>query len=715
MDRPLPAGNPVREWAEELWARRNLVLLFTGACLAATLLGSLLAAPRYRAQARVLIEKENPNILSFQQVLNLDTTHDDYYQTQYRILKSRTLAAAVFQKLDLGRDPRYLGNDDPIKTFLEEVIEITPIRSSRLVEVGAKSTNPYRAADIANALAEAYIRLNLAVQTGTSQEAAAWLSEQLEDMKQRVETAEQALYAYQVQSGIVNLAEMEKMSAQKLTEVNTMVLKARADRIKLEKRYQRLEELKRAGGLARYQNVSEILGNPLIQQMKIRYVDLLTQEGELRQKFRDEHPRLREVHAQMATLAGRLDQEIENLVQSIATAYEEAKAREQSLEQSLAGMKAEALDLNAKAIHYEVLEREVDANRQLYTAMLMRMKEARLGEHLQANNIRIIDRAVAPTRPYQPRVLCNLLLALLVGLAGGTSLALFTARLDDTVKTPEDVRRLLEVPCLGVIPHLADQASAGPIELKSSSHPQSALAEAYRGVRTSVLFARGGSAPRSILITSAEPGEGKTLSAVNLALSMASAGERVLLVDADLRRPRLHKIFQLGNEHGLSRLIAEGLPLEAAVVRPENFQLDVIPSGPIPATPAELLGSEAMARILPELGRRWDRVVIDSAPLFNLTDSVVLSRLVDATLLVVWVGRTRPATLLRATEPIRQVGNNLIGCLLNHVESDPRSYYSYGRYYGRYGYGYRYHDRSAENDEAKKPPARDWRFWRKAA
>jgi len=719
MDRQLPASNPasspassgIRELAEELWRRRRLVLLFTAACLTVTLLGSLLATPRYRAQARVLIEKENPNILSFQQVLNLDTTHDDYYQTQYRILKSRTLAAAVFQKLDLGRDPRYVGNDDPIKTFLDQVIEITPIRQSRLVEVGAKSTDPYRAADIANALAEAYIRQNLEVQTGTSKEAAAWLTDQLEDMKQRVETTEQALYAYQVQSGIVNLEEMEKMSTQKLGEVNTMLLKARADRIKLEKRYQRLEELKRAGGPGRYQNLAEILRDPLIQQIKIRYVDLLAEEGELRQKYRDEHPRLQEVHAQMATLASRLDQEIDNLAQSIATAYEEAKAREQSLEESLEGLKSEVLDLNAKAIQYKVLEREVETNRQLYADMLKRMKEARLGEHLKANNIRIIDRAVAPTRPYQPRVLFNLVLALIVGLAGGISLALFTARLDDTVKTPEDIQRLLQVPCLGVIPHLPDKAPAESVELVANLHPQSALAEAYRGVRTSVLFVRSGSSPRSILITSAEVGEGKTLSAVNLALSMAQAGERVVLVDADLRKPRLHKIFKLGNENGLSRLIVEGIPIEQAVVRPENYQLDIIPSGPIPSTPAELLGSEAMARILQELGRRWDRVVFDSAPLFNLTDSVVLSRLVDATMLVVWVGRTRPATLLRATEPIRQVGNNLIGCLLNHVDSATQSYY----YYGRYGYGYRYHDRYAENEEEKKKPARSWRFWRKAA
>jgi polysaccharide biosynthesis transport protein len=719
MDRQLPGSNlasspassGMRDLAEELWRRRQLVMLFTVSCLAVTLLGSLLAVPRYRAQARVLIEKENPNILSFQQVLDLDTTHDDYYQTQYRILKSRTLAAAVFQKLDLGRDPRYVGNDDPIKTFLEEVIEITPIRQSRLVEVGAKSTDPYRAADIANTLSEAYIRQNLEVQTGTSKEAAAWLSDQLDDMKQRVEASEQALYAYQVQSGIVNLDEMEKMSTQKLGEVNTMLLKARADRIKLEQRYRRLEELKRTGGPGRYQNLAEILRDPLIQQMKIRYVDLLTQEGELRQKFRDEHPRLQEVHAQMATLAGRLDQEIDNLAQSIATAYEEAKAREQSLEESLEGLKTETLALNAKAIQYKVLEREVETNRQLYADMLKRMKEARLGEHLKANNIRIIDRAVVPTRPYQPRVLFNLLLALIVGLAGGVSLALFTARLDDTVKTPEDIQRLLQVHCLGVVPHLEDKASTEKIELVASLHPQSALAEAYRGVRTSVLFVRSGSSPRSILITSAEPGEGKTLSAVNLALSMAQAGERVVLVDADLRKPRLHKIFELPNENGLSRLIVEGIPIESAVVRPENYQLDVIPSGPIPATPAELLGSEAMARIIQELGRRWDRVVIDSAPLFNLTDSVVLSRLVDATMLVVWVGRTRPANLLRATEPIRQVGNNLIGCLLNHVESATQSYY----HYGHYGYGYRYRDRYAEDEGEKQKPARDWRFWRKAA
>ncbi|OGP57654.1 MAG: hypothetical protein A2V67_18255 [Deltaproteobacteria bacterium RBG_13_61_14] len=703
----------MRQIAEEIRRRRGLVLAFAGACLAVALLGSLLATPRYRASAKVLIEKENPNILFFEQVLDLDTTQDDYYQTQYRILKSRALAETVFQKLDLGRDPRYLGDDDAIATFLDEAIEVAPIRSSRLVEVSAKSFDPYQAAEIANALAEAYIRQNLEVQTGMSKEAAAWLGDQLQEMKARVEASEQALYDYQVMSGVTNLEEMEKIGAQKLWEVNTMVLKARADRIKLEKRYQRLQELKREGGAARYQSLAEILRDPLIQEMKIRYVDLLSQESELRQKYRDEHPRLLEVHAQMASLAARLDQEIENLASSIATAFEEARAREQSLLDSLEGLKTEALNLNAKAIQYEVLDREVETNRQLYTDMLKRMKETRLSEHLKANNIRIIDRAVVPTRPFSPKPMLNLLLGLVVGLVGGVSLAVFLAHLDDTMKTPEDVEQTLSVPCLGVIPNVEQKKKAAGeealIELEAAKHPQSAVAEAYRGVRTSVLFVRSNSSPRSLLITSAEAGEGKTLTAVNLALSMVQAGERVLLLDADLRKPRLHKIFGLANTVGLSRLIVEDLPLEQAVQRAEEYELDVIPCGPVPGNPAELLGSAAATRLLKELGRRYDRVVIDSAPLFNLTDSVVLSRSVDATLLVVWVGRTRPATVLRASEPIRQVGSNLIGCVLNHVESGTQDYY----YYGRYGYGYGYRYRYAEGEPEKQ--IRVWPWSKKAA
>lgn len=713
MDRAWPAVHPLRQIAEEIRRRRGLVLAFAGACLAVALLGSLLATPRYRASAKVLIEKENPNILSFEQVLDLDTTQDDYYQTQYRILKSRALAETVFQKLDLGRDPRYLGDDDAIATFLDEAIEVAPIRSSRLVEVSAKSFDPYQAAEIANALAEAYIRQNLEVQTGMSKEAAAWLGDQLQEMKARVEASEQALYDYQVMSGVTNLEEMEKIGAQKLWEVNTMVLKARADRIKLEKRYQRLQELKREGGAARYQSLAEILRDPLIQEMKIRYVDLLSQESELRQKYRDEHPRLLEVHAQMASLAARLDQEIENLAQSIAIAFEEARAREQSLLDSLEGLKTEALNLNAKAIQYEVLDREVETNRQLYTDMLKRMKETRLSEHLKANNIRIIDRAVVPTRPFSPKLMLNLLLGLVVGLVGGVSLAVFLAHLDDTMKTPEDVEQTLSVPCLGVIPNVEQKKKAAgeeaPIELEAAKHPQSAVAEAYRGVRTSVLFVRSNSSPRSLLITSAEAGEGKTLTAVNLALSMVQAGERVLLLDADLRKPRLHKIFGLANTVGLSRLIVEDLPLEQAVQRAEEYELDVIPCGPVPGNPAELLGSAAATRLLKELGRRYDRVVIDSAPLFNLTDSVVLSRSVDATLLVVWVGRTRPATVLRASEPIRQVGSNLIGCVLNHVERGTQDYY----YYGRYGYGYGYRYRYAEGEPQKQ--IRVWPWSKKAA
>ncbi len=389
-------------------------------------------------------------------------------------------------------------------------------------------------------------------------------------------------------------------------------------------------------------------------------------------------------------------QEIKNIVDSMKSKYENSLNQERSFQAALGRSQSETIDRDKIAIQYQVLQQEADSNRGLYDMLLKRLKETNVSEENRTVNIHVVDPAEIPKRPAKPRLKLNLLLASLVGLLGGVVVAFFLEYLDNTVKTPDDLKQYFNIPYLGPVPSFAIEPEKPNSELIAFSDPKSSASEAYRGLRTGILFSTPGHSPRSLLVTSSGPQEGKTITISNLAVTMAQSGQKILILDCDMRKPRLHKVFPCDRGSGMSNiLVGEGdwRKLKCPTQVPN---LDIIPSGPIPPNPAELIGSERMKTLISEILQEYDRVLIDSPPIVAVTDSVVLSRFVEGVVLVIQVGVTARDVIANSIRQLQDVQAHILGAVLNAVNIGKDSYY-YQYYYYYYG---------ADGDQKKKKKTR---------
>ncbi len=380
------------------------------------------------------------------------------------------------------------------------------------------------------------------------------------------------------------------------------------------------------------------------------------------------------------------------IIAGIKNDYESSLRRESLLRAAFESQKTKAMEMKQRAIQYNIMKREADTNRELYNALLQRMKEAGVSAGITAGNIQVVDQAELPTNPFKPNKRLNLLLALVVGLFLGVGLAFFFEYLDNTVKTPEDVEQLVRLPSFGMIPEIAyerrkrlNDAAFYPVELVTHGHPKSILSEAYRNVRTSILLSFSEKPPKRIAISSANPAEGKTTTVINTGIALSQTGARVLIVDADMRKPRLHTVLGKGNGLGLSSFLSGNAELQSIVRKSKVPNLYYIPSGPIPPNPSELLGSNLFKTMMRVLGGKFDHVVLDSPPVLGFADSIIVSTSVDGVILVVLGGKTPRDTLQRAKEVLHQVNAKILGVVINRVDI---SRGDYGYYYYRYHYYY---------------------------
>ncbi len=710
--------------------RQWIIITFFVIVVASVTISSFLRPPTYKATARILIEKETPNVLSFKEVLALDTADTDYYQTQYTILQSRTIAEEVLRRLgrmdQLGqaqparfsirsllsgllnairrRKPlseeaqQRIRKQQAIDEFLYSTIEIEPIKGSRLVDVSARSLDPELAARIANTLVEVYIEQNLEAKLNASKDAAGWLGKQLDAAQEKVAASETALQKYKEQHQIISLEDRQNIVMQKLSELNTAVNNARIKRIAVETQYHQIQEYVDSGAntldsaaLKKLESISLVINNSLIQRLKVELSTLEGELSELRKKFRPKHPTVIALNSQIASVRSRINAEIKSIMTSIINEFELAVAQEHELQAELEAQKREALDLNQKAITYGVLEREVQSNKRIYNELQQRTKETSVTEQLETSNIRIIDRADIPNYPVAPRKKLNIFLAMLVGAVLGTALAFFFEYLDNSIKTPDDVKQYLDIPFLGFIPKVAPNTL--PATAKSPSadtivalEPKSTASEAYRSLRTNVMFSSLEHGPL-LLITSAGPTEGKSITVANLAITMAQSGSKTLIVDCDLRKPRMHQIFNIaGGEGGLTNMIANfgTNGTRITVKRTKIANLDIIPCGKIPPNPSELLGSERTKFLLHALARKYDKILIDSPPVTVVTDPVILSQVAGGVVMVIRAGETRRDMVRRAKEQLQTVGAHIIGGVLNSVNLQQDHYYYYSYYHNYY-------------------------------
>jgi succinoglycan biosynthesis transport protein ExoP len=419
-------------------------------------IGTFLQTPLYEGTTKILIDREPPRVVNIQEVQPLDATTQDYYQTQYEIIKSRPVIERTIESLGLTRRmPRLATAADPVRTLLR-VVQVEPKRNTRLVDVKVQDPNPELAADVANGLAKSYARFNLESKLNSAHEALVWLSEQMNDLKAKVQDSEVALQKYREKSGIVGIEQQRNITAQKMMDLNKSYLEAQAQRMSVEARLKELSTLSKgsvqSGLLLTYRD------NPLIQKLMADSSDLEVQLSKALKIYKEKHPEVLKIRSQMEQLQERMRAEIQTALRSVDAEYKVAKGREDALAGRLEAVKREALDLNEKEIQYSALQRETGSNQQLYDVVLKRVKETGLSGGLETNNIRIVEEARAARTPVRPRILLNLSLALVVGLMLGCGLAFFVEYFDNTIKTPDEAERYLGLPTLGMIPVMDPQA-----------------------------------------------------------------------------------------------------------------------------------------------------------------------------------------------------------------------------------------------------------------
>lgn len=723
----------IRYYLHALIKRRWSIITFFTITVLAVAVHTFTATPIYQAGSRIVIEKENPNLVSIQEVMAVDTTGSDYYQTQYKIIESRTVAREVIRRMDLENSTEFFPEPKDnllsnIKAWFRDTagfwtewiisllqtgegkgaiaqdidafnpdsglvsafigrISVNPIRNSRLVDVSFEAKNPVLAARIANELVRTYIDKNMETKLTAAKDAVKWLGERIQEERKKVEAAENVLLQYKEEQEIITdfSSDAEKITAQKLAQINAKVVDAESLRVEAETRYMQAMAIENTPDML--DSIPTILSNQLIQQIKNMEVNLYNRMSELSRKYGQNHPKMVAIESELADLKKRKAIESGRVVNSLRNEYKLAVAKEESLKKALTRQKAESLSMNKKAIQYAVLHRQAESSRHMYELLIKRFKETSLTEEMKTGNIRVVDRAETPKSPIKPKKKRNFLLSIVVGLALGTGLAFFLEYLDNTIKLPDEIKEYLKIPYLGPVPAFAsDEKNDGvSADLIASHSPKSTASESFRGIRTGILFSSADAAPQAILVSSAGPEEGKTACAANLAVTMAQAGSRVLLIDCDLRRPRLHKLFDIGRDTGISSILVGSSELNDVVVNTKIANLDIIPCGPIPPNPSEILGSKKMEHLIEALRKKYTRIVIDSPPLTAVTDSLLLSKIVDGTILVVRAGQTPRQVVQNGLSQLHTVNAHILGAVLNGVTSGKDSYYYYQYYYYYYG------------------------------
>jgi len=593
------------DYIQVILRRRWVIITFFITLVVTVFIGSLKQRPLYQATTTLMIEQESPNVVSFKEVTTMGAsdyqTYRDYYETQYKLIKSRSLLGKVMDTLGLKGAFSYK-KSDPIERF-SKIIKVNPVRNSQLIEVSVEYHNPQIAAKIANEIADEYIRQNLERSISAAQAATKWLSEKIAEQRQKVMDSELVLQEYR-----------EKHNINILPQVS---------------------------------------GEDAIENIKVEYAKLSALLDNYSQRYTDEHPKMVELRAQINSL--------KNKIQGL-----------------------EDVDMGNKTMEYMVLEREVQTNRQMYEVLLTRLKETNLSSTLTSNNISIVDGAEVPKKPVKPNLKLNMILAVIVGLVMGTGIGFFVDYLDTTIKSPEDIKEILKSHLLGVIPCMKEEDELRKDKIMHFE-PSSPISEAYRGIRTDILKCLSGEkALKTIQITSAEPQAGKTITVSNLGIALSHQGSKVLLVDCDLRRPQLHKIFNLDRDTGLCEYLLDGEKAEPVIKDTEIDNLKVITSGKIPHNPSEIISSERIGEFIQDLKNKFDFIIFDSPPILNLADSVILADKVDAYIQVVRSGKAFIPLAVRMKEQLEKAKAKNLGVILNDLDMYNGDYYYYKYYHSYY-------------------------------
>lgn len=698
--------------------RRQLkkIILFSAIITVIAVLVALAITPVYRATATILIEAEEAKVLSIEEVYGLGSASDEYYQTQFEILKSRELAKRTVLELGLIDNPEFnpahpankksfsikemiLGEAEPlteeeilaktVDTFWEAV-SISPVRKTQLVKVSVDSESAEMARVAANAMAQQFIESQLDAKVEVTQQAAGWLSHRLGGLKAKLEASERKLQQYREDNDLVDVEGVDTLVAKEIDQITEALVEARARRLELQGTYEQLQSL----GALNYDNLSSlpsIISNPVVVNLRDAETQAELKVSELKKRYGPLHPKMIAAESDLEAVRESVLTQMKRIATSIESNYLVAQSKENSLEKALRNSKSDVRNLNRTEFTLSEYQREVRTNRQLYEAFFNRVSETSATGDLQTANARVVDPAIKPVVPVKPNKKLIVLLALVVSGMFGVALAFLLDILDSTIKNLDDVERKLDVPMLGLLPLVGKKQDAGDAEQMVRAfvgEGMDGFRESVRTLRTGLTLASMEQPASVILVTSSVPSEGKTTTSTNIAEAFGQM-EKTLLIDCDMRRPSVAKKLGLApNVPGLSNAVAYPDMLDECIQSRPELGIDVVSAGPIPPNPLELLGSKNFRDILDTLRGRYQRIIIDSAPMQAVSDALYLSTLVDGVVYVVKADATKDKL---AQDGLSKLDNNnarVLGVVLNQVNIDREAKYadSYAGYYDVYGY-----------------------------
>ncbi len=676
--------------------------------------------PVYQASATVLVENQESKVLSIDDVYKVNTGNDEYLKTQFEILKSRELATKVVKKLKLDKhplfDPRLQQEQSFIWKFLpsaeqdgeavdsgnstyseDEILDevvtqffqgltITPVRETQLVTIQYESTDARLAAKIANTLAETYIESHLEAKLKVTRKASTWLSDRLGNLQKTLQDSEEKLQAYRDEAQLIDVEGVMTMDAEEFEQLTQRYVDATRVRSEAETIYHQIIRPNESTTAEQLLSMSAVLSHPLIQGLKTSHAAAAQKVAELSKRYGPKHPKMIAARSEVDQAMDELSRQALRIGHGIASEYQMAKNTEASIKAQLTEAKKRLQDVNRKEFRLLGLEREVEANRELYDMFLTRAKETEEAGDLQAAHARVVDPAVTPRWPIKPKKKLILLLALMASGMLGAIIAIFTDAMNNTIRTPDDVEEKLQVSMLGFLPAVKNNKSQQAFEgFLSNTH--SNFAEAIRTIRTGLMLSGLDDTHKLTLITSSVPDEGKSTVALNLAEALGQM-ERVLLIDADMRRPTLAKTMGLSRSApGLSNLVAGTAEFNECVHTLGSTSVDVITAGIIPSNPLELLASKRFGEVLSQLKKRYNRIIIDSAPTHAVSDATVLASYADSIVYVVKADDTAAPLAAKGIKRLKEIGAPITGVVLNKVDVSKHGRYSfYAGYYQNYGY-----------------------------
>lgn len=689
--------------------RRKWVLI--GSMVVALLVGvlvTLLMTPAYTASATLEIQQEGRN---FTQVAGADDDQNgsagsvEFYQTQYGLLQARSLATRVASDLRLQDSPEFFelmrakatgdwfqngrvrpnapSRDERIRAaggLLLRNFEVEPLRGSRLIQIHFTSPDPVFSKRVIDAWSTSFMRATLDRRYEATSYARQFLEQRLGQLRQRIDASERDLVDYATREGIVNVPQPaaagaantseRSIAAEDLANINGELTRATADRVRAQSR---LSEAANA--------TSEALANGPISALRQKRADMQVELSRLLSQFDPEYIGVRTLRTQIRQVDNAIAREEGRVRTNLQGSYESARERENALQQRVKQLKTGLLDLRRRSIQYNILQRDVDTNRQLYDALLQRYKEIGVAGGVGVNNISVVDQADLPGRPSSPRPLLNLAIALLAGLFAGAALVFLLEQIDRGITDPEEVEALLGTPLIGTVPRLS---SGTPLDVLTDR--KSSLSEAYTSARANLGFSTEHGFPKVLAITSSRPAEGKTTTSYALALAVARSGRTVVLVDADMRSPSIHHLFEIDNEQGLSNYLVGAAGVDALVRPSDTENLAVITSGPHPPSAPELLSGDRLDQLLADLGTRFDHVIFDAPPVMGLADAPLVGSRVEGVVFVIESGSTHRNTASVAINRLRAANAQLVGVILTKFDTR-RAHFGYGYEYN-YGYGY---------------------------